>query len=149
MLAELDDTSDFYLDSISQIRMGSWSTGRVTLVGDAGYSPGPAVGGGTSLAVIGAYVLAGELYAAAGDHDRGIRQYERELSELVRRSRRIGPASMKTLIPQTPRQVALTAHLMRMVPRLPPLVQRALFSLQGGSARALEAIRLKDYAAAR
>jgi hypothetical protein len=39
---------------------------RVTLVGDAGYCPGPAVGGSTSLAVIGAYVLAGELARAGG-----------------------------------------------------------------------------------
>jgi hypothetical protein len=44
--------------------MPSWSSGRVTLVGDAGYSPGPAVGGGAALAVVGAYILAGELRAA-------------------------------------------------------------------------------------
>ena len=48
--------------------MDSWTRGRVALVGDAGYCPGPAVGGSTSLAVVGAYVLAGELAAAGGDH---------------------------------------------------------------------------------
>lgn len=59
-LAELDRTPAFYFDSITQIRMDTCSRGRVTLVGDAGYCPGPAVGGSTSLAVVGAYVLAGE-----------------------------------------------------------------------------------------
>jgi 2-polyprenyl-6-methoxyphenol hydroxylase-like FAD-dependent oxidoreductase len=48
ILAELDSAPDFYFDSITQIRMPSWSKGRVTLVGDAGYSPAPAVGGATT-----------------------------------------------------------------------------------------------------
>ncbi|MEV0730926.1 FAD-dependent monooxygenase [Polymorphospora sp. NPDC050346] len=48
LLAHSDGADDLYLDSISQIRMDTWSRGRVTLVGDAGYSPGPAVGGGTA-----------------------------------------------------------------------------------------------------
>ncbi|WP_435846810.1 hypothetical protein [Streptomyces griseofuscus] len=60
-LDELDRTPAFCFDSITQLRMDTWSRGRATLVGDAGYSPGPAVGGSTSLAVLGAYVLAGEL----------------------------------------------------------------------------------------
>lgn len=67
--------------------MGSWSRGRVTLVGDAGYCPGPAVGDSTSLAVLGAYVLAGELATAGGDHERGFAAYEREMADIVRRSR--------------------------------------------------------------
>ena len=62
---ELDRTPAFYFDSITQLRMDTWSRGRVTLVGDAGYCPGPAVGGSTSLAVVGAYILAGELAGRA------------------------------------------------------------------------------------
>ncbi len=64
-LEELDRTPTFYFDSITQLQLDTWSRGRVTLVGDAGYCPGPAVGGSTSLAVLGAYVLAGELAQAA------------------------------------------------------------------------------------
>ncbi|MGJ6122163.1 FAD-dependent monooxygenase [Mycolicibacterium sp. Y3] len=60
-LAEVERTPAFYFDAITQLEMTTWSKGRVTLVGDAGYCPGPAVGGSTSLAVYGAYVLAGEL----------------------------------------------------------------------------------------
>ena len=147
LLDEMDGAEDFYFDSISQIRMDNWSTGRVTLVGDAGYCPAPAVGGGTALAVIGAYVLAGELAAAGGDPVRGLTGYENRMRELVRRSRSIGPSSMRTLIPQTPRQVALVTQLMRLVPRLPAAVQRRLFSLQGGPARTLESITLERYEA--
>jgi 2-polyprenyl-6-methoxyphenol hydroxylase-like FAD-dependent oxidoreductase len=89
--SELEHADDFYFDSISQIRMPSWCSGRVTLVGDAGYCPGPAVGGGTALAIIGAYVLAAELRAADGDPTTAFPSYERELGELVRRSRETVP----------------------------------------------------------
>ena len=41
--------------------MDSWSRGRVTLCGDAGYCASPLCGMGTSLALVGAYLLAGEL----------------------------------------------------------------------------------------
>jgi 2-polyprenyl-6-methoxyphenol hydroxylase-like FAD-dependent oxidoreductase len=143
LLSELEHASDFYFDSISQIRMDTWSSGRVTLVGDAGYCPGPAVGGGTALAVIGAYVLANELRAAGGDPATAFPSYEHALAELVRRSRTIGPTVMKTLIPATPLQVWLTRQVVRLVPRLPATLQRRLSSFQGRPARALEAVTLK------
>ncbi|MBV9321381.1 MAG: FAD-dependent monooxygenase, partial [Mycobacterium sp.] len=75
-LGELNRTPAFYFDSITQLQLDTWSRGRVTLVGDAGYCPGPAVGGSTSLAVIGAYVLAGELAQAGGDYARAFAAYE-------------------------------------------------------------------------
>jgi 2-polyprenyl-6-methoxyphenol hydroxylase-like FAD-dependent oxidoreductase len=145
LLSELDGAPDFYFDSITQIRMPSWSSGRVTLVGDAGYSPGPAVGGGTALAVIGAYVLAGELRSSGGDHARAFRGYEQAMGELVRRSRSIGPTTMAALIPRTSRQVWLTTQAMRLLPRLPGALQRRLSALQSRPARALEAVDLGRY----
>lgn len=149
LLAELEHAEDLYFDSISQIRMDSWSRGRVTLVGDAGYSPAPAVGGGTSLAMVGAYVLAGELSAARGEHTTAFRSYENAMGDIVRRFRTIGPSSMRTLIPQTSFQIWLTAQLMRLVPRIPVALQRKLWSLQDGPARALSAITVKGYASDR
>jgi 2-polyprenyl-6-methoxyphenol hydroxylase-like FAD-dependent oxidoreductase len=147
ILSELDGAPDFYFDSIAQIRMPSWSRGRVTLVGDAGYSPAPAVGGGTVVAVIGACVLAGELRMAGGDHTAGLAGYERAIGELVRRSRTIGPTVMKTLIPATPRQVWLTNQALRLVPRLPGPLQRRLWAFQDRPASALEAVDLARYRA--
>jgi 2-polyprenyl-6-methoxyphenol hydroxylase-like FAD-dependent oxidoreductase len=145
LLEELEQAGDFYFDSISQIRMPSWSRGRVTLVGDAGYCPGPAVGGGTALAVVGAYVLAGELRAAAGDPATAFRSYEASMREVVQRFRTIGPTVMKTLIPRSRLQVWLTTQALRLVPRLPVAVQRRLSAFQGQPARALEAVTLERF----
>jgi 2-polyprenyl-6-methoxyphenol hydroxylase-like FAD-dependent oxidoreductase len=144
LLAGLGHADDFYFDSISQIVMDRWSAGRVTLVGDAGYSPGAAVGGGTSVAVIGAYLLAAALRDASGDHSWAFDRYEHAMRELVTRSRRIGPATMTTLVPATRRQVWLTIQAMRLVPRLPPAVQRRLFAFQSGPATALESVTLPN-----
>jgi 2-polyprenyl-6-methoxyphenol hydroxylase-like FAD-dependent oxidoreductase len=76
MLAELDRLDGFYLDTIAQVRMnGRYTSGRVALVGDAGYAN--TLGGfGTGLAVVGAYVLAGELAVASGDHTAAYARYE-------------------------------------------------------------------------
>lgn len=145
ILAELDESPDFYFDSISQIRMETWSRGRTTLVGDAGYCPAPAVGGGTAVAVLGAYVLAGELRAAGGDHTTAFRMYEHQLRRLVARTRALAPTMMKALIPRTQRQVWATTHLMRVLPRLPATIQRGLSSFVRAPARALESVDLKRY----
>lgn len=147
LLRELEHAKDFYLDSISQIVMDTWSRGRVTLVGDAGYSPAPAVGGGTSVAMVGAYVLAGELHRANGDHRKAFPEYERAMAEIVQRFRKVGPTTMKTIIPGTKAQIAATAALLRIVPKLPTSLQRTLSNFQGGVAKAIESITLPDYAA--
>lgn len=142
LLAEMDTAEDFYFDSISQIVMDTWTNGRVALVGDAGYSPGPAVGGGTSVALVGAYVLAQELAQARHHHEAGLRAYEERMRELAERSRAIGPTIMSTLIPRTRIQVRLLPELIRVVAHLPPTVQRRLFQLQATPARALSSIHL-------
>ena len=76
MLAELGQLDGFYLDAIAQVQMkGRYTAGRVALLGDAGY--GNTLGGfGTGLAVVGAYVLAGELAVAGGDHAAAYARYD-------------------------------------------------------------------------
>jgi 2-polyprenyl-6-methoxyphenol hydroxylase-like FAD-dependent oxidoreductase len=149
ILAELDEAPDLYFDSISQIRMESWSRGRVTLVGDAGYCPAPAVGGGTAVAVLGAYVLAGELRAAGGDHTTAFPIYEQQLRRLVARTRALAPTMMKTLIPRSRRQVWATTQAMRVLPHLPATVQRGLSSFVRAPARALASVDMNRYGAAK
>jgi 2-polyprenyl-6-methoxyphenol hydroxylase-like FAD-dependent oxidoreductase len=82
ILAALPAATDFYFDELSQIEMPTWSTGRVALVGDAGYCASPMSGRGTSQALLGAYVLAGEL-ATAPDHRTAFANYERVLRDYV------------------------------------------------------------------
>lgn len=142
LLGEMDRADDFYFDSISQIVMNTWSNGRVTLVGDAGYSPGPAVGGGTSIAVVGAYVLAQELGQAGGDFHAVLRAYAHRMRAITTRFRGIGPATMKTLIPRTRLQVRLMPSMLSVITRLPAPLQQRLFQLQATPARALDSIHL-------
>lgn len=61
VIAALDGTDDFYFDVLRQVRMSSWSKGRVVLVGDAAWCATPLAGIGSTLAVTGAYVLGQEL----------------------------------------------------------------------------------------
>ena len=142
LLAEMDAATDFYFDSISQIVMDSWVKGRVTLVGDAGYSPGPAVGGGTSIAMVGAYVLAQELAQAGRNVPTGLAAYQNRMRELATKARSIGPSTMSTLIPRTSIQVRVLPELLRLVTRMPPRFQQRLFQLQATPARALDSIHL-------
>ena len=61
LLTAAQEADDFYFDSFLQVHMPAWTSGRVALVGDAGYCASPLSGMGTSLALVGAYLLAGEL----------------------------------------------------------------------------------------
>ncbi|WP_433331909.1 FAD-dependent monooxygenase [Spirillospora sp. CA-294931] len=83
LLELMHDAPDFHFDAMAQIHMDTWSNGRVALLGDAGYCGSPLSGQGTSMAMVGAYVLAGELKAAAGDHVAAFAAYERELRDYV------------------------------------------------------------------
>ncbi|QHC23638.1 FAD-dependent oxidoreductase [Streptomyces sp. GS7] len=77
------ETDAFHYDVVAQIRMDHWSRGRVALLGDAGYCPSPLTGQGTSVALTAAYVLAGELHAADGDHRAAYPAYEERLRDHV------------------------------------------------------------------
>jgi len=143
MLAALRDADDCYLDAISQVRVERWARGRVVLLGDAGYCGSPLAGQGTSLALVGAYVLAGELAGNPGDPAAAFAAYQRELSDYVAAGIRLPPGGVRAFAPNSAAMIALRAGSMRMMTR-PPL--RALMARQFGKA---ERIALKDYAVAR
>jgi 2-polyprenyl-6-methoxyphenol hydroxylase-like FAD-dependent oxidoreductase len=144
-LDELDRTPAFYFHSITQLRMDTWSQGRVTLVGDAGYCPGPAVGGSTSLAVLGAYILAGELARAGGDHERAFPAYEHAMAQHVRGSRAVALSAAKTLIPTSRPGVRALAQGARLISALPAGPSRALVRLTTKSARFYNSVTVDDY----
>lgn len=83
LLQLMDEAPDFYFDSISQIKMDSWSKGRIALIGDAAHCGSPMSGMGTSMAIIGAYILAGELKEANGDHSIAFNRYEEQMRGFV------------------------------------------------------------------
>ncbi|GLZ76224.1 hypothetical protein Afil01_10310 [Actinorhabdospora filicis] len=83
------EAPDFHFDPMAQVHLDTWSKGRVALIGDAAHCGSPMSGQGSSLALIDAYVLAGELRAASGDHEVAFAAYEKELREYVEANQRL------------------------------------------------------------
>src|SRR6266536_93750 len=83
LLEKMQMAPDLYFDAVSQIRMERWSHGRAVLLGDAGYCPALLSGQGSTLAMVGAYILAGELKVALGDHELAFPQYEQAFRPMV------------------------------------------------------------------
>jgi 2-polyprenyl-6-methoxyphenol hydroxylase-like FAD-dependent oxidoreductase len=119
LLTAMRAAPDFYFDSVSQVRLDSWSAGRVALVGDAGYCPSPLSGQGSSLALVGAYVLASELRAADGDHRDAFAGYQRRLRDFVERNQQIATGNAKRFTPTSRRQIWLQNQGIRAMPYLP------------------------------
>lgn len=101
LLAALDTTTDFYFDSVSQIKMDKWSNGRVTLVGDAGYCPSLLSGKGSTLAMVGAYILAGELKEANGNYQQAFDQYEKLFKPFMEKKQKSAQSFAKSFVPKS------------------------------------------------
>lgn len=144
-LAEIERTPTFYFDSITQLRTDRWSRRRVTLVGDAGYCPGPAVGGSTSLAVLGAYVLAGELARADGDHLRAFAAYELQMREPVHRSRSFARGAAKGLIPGSRAGLWALTRGAQLISAMPGSLSRSLAKLNTKGVRMHDSMPVPEY----
>jgi 2-polyprenyl-6-methoxyphenol hydroxylase-like FAD-dependent oxidoreductase len=102
ILAHLDDTPDFYLDQVAQVVMDRWSSGRVGLIGDAAFSASPMSGAGTGLALVGAYMLAGELATADWNPEAGFAGYEKRMRSYVEANQEIGRLHVQMLAAPDP-----------------------------------------------
>jgi 2-polyprenyl-6-methoxyphenol hydroxylase-like FAD-dependent oxidoreductase len=85
ILAAMERVSEIYFDRVSQIRMDRWTRGRTALIGDAAACASLLAGEGTGLAMVEAYVLAGELHDCEGDHKAAFARYEKRLMPFLRR----------------------------------------------------------------
>lgn len=97
----IDNCSDLYYDDVTQVRMDSWSRGRVVLLGDAGYAPTLLSGQGTSLAVVGAYVLASELASSLHDHWAAFTRYEKVMRPYVEQNQALALGADEVSFPDT------------------------------------------------
>jgi 2-polyprenyl-6-methoxyphenol hydroxylase-like FAD-dependent oxidoreductase len=120
MLAGLEAADDVYCDATTQIRMPAWSKGRVALLGDAAFAPSFFTGQGTSLALVGAYVLAGAL-ATCADHAAAFRAYDEITRPYVVANQATVKDGSTIVAPGT----ALEIWLRNAVLRLAPLAKRA------------------------
>ena len=98
--AEIDNTADFYFGSLSQIKIPTWSKGNCAMAGDAAYAPSLLSGMGTSLAIIGAYILAGELNTN-NDIATAFKAYEGKLRAYVEDIQRLPPGVPRLAYPKT------------------------------------------------
>ncbi|EPQ62935.1 Bgt-3685 [Blumeria graminis f. sp. tritici] len=101
ILNGMDKADDFYMQEIGQIRMPCWSRGRVVLLGDAGYCSSPISGMGTTLAIAGAYVLAGEISRAGKDFRSAFQGYESKMRPYVTKAQDLPPGVPAILNPQS------------------------------------------------
>jgi len=147
LLELMSGAHDFYFDAAAQIRMDHWSQGRVVLVGDAGYCASPMSGQGTSLALIGAYVLAGELAAASGAYQAAFRQYEKEMRPFVTINQELGLKAANLM--KSKERKNLFAWLLDQMMRIAPgrMVEFFINRSTRRIHQAANAIALKDYAA--
>ena len=101
ILDELDRTHELYFDRVSLIRMERWSRGRVALVGDAAFCVSLVAGQGSALAMISAYVLAGELANADGRHEKAFDKYEAFLRAYINTKQRGAERFAAVFAPKT------------------------------------------------
>ncbi|MYW70206.1 FAD-binding monooxygenase [Streptomyces sp. SID8379] len=104
VLTALDD-APLYFDAVGQTRMRSWSSGRVALVGDAAYCSSPISGMSTSLALTGAYVLAGEL--ATHPFGTAFARYEKLMRPYVVQAQKLPPGTPRIANPRSRAGLAL------------------------------------------
>jgi 2-polyprenyl-6-methoxyphenol hydroxylase-like FAD-dependent oxidoreductase len=144
LLDAMPHSPDFYFDSASQVHLDHWSAGRVALVGDAAHSPSPLSGQGTSLALVGAYVLAGELKAAHGDHQVAFARYQEEMHEYVDVNLKLGESNAKQMVAGSKGKIRLQTTMMRLVNHL-PWKDMALRPILKPLNEAANALTIKDY----
>ncbi|MCB5163427.1 FAD-dependent monooxygenase [Streptomyces bambusae] len=140
LLRAMHTAPDFFLDSMGQVRLDGRSRGRVVLLGDAGYCASPLTGLGTSLALVGAYVLAGELAAAGGDHRTAFGRYDELMRPYVDQAQELPPGGAAGFAPTGRFGIRMRNLSMRQMTRWP---MRNLLAAQFAKAGS---IALPEYA---
>lgn len=125
VLDGMDQADDFYVESIAQVRLDEpWWRDRMVLVGDAAYCASPLSGMGTSLALVGAYVLAGELTSHGRPQD-AFAAYEQVLRPYVQKAQKLPPGGPRLAHPRTTTGVRIFNAIMTI------LLSKPLRSLAG------------------
>jgi len=139
LLDAMWDAPDFYFDAICQVHVERWWRGRVALLGDSGYCGSPLTGLGTSVSLVGAYVLAGELAATPDDHEAAFGRYQEAMRTYVAQAQKLPPGGVNGFAPRSRAMISLRNLSMRTMTAWP---MRSILSKQFQKA---EGITLKDY----
>ncbi|MFI8536283.1 FAD-dependent monooxygenase [Streptomyces aquilus] len=127
MVGAMRDAADVFCDTAAQIRMPRWTGGRVALVGDAAYAPSFLTGQGSSLALVGAYVL-GRSLATHGNHTAAFAAYEQDLREYVAVNQALVDSGGARLFPVTAQALELRNSMLRGLDHMPSATARPAHS---------------------
>jgi len=135
MLRELANATDFYFEMVSQVKLDNWAMGRVALTGDAAWCAGP-FGVGTSLALVGSYVLAGELHRHPDDYGAAFAAYERLMRPSAEEGQSVPKLAPRLANPQTPLGLAVQRTVLRVAAA--PGIRQVVGKLANPSANEVE-----------
>jgi 2-polyprenyl-6-methoxyphenol hydroxylase-like FAD-dependent oxidoreductase len=119
ILEALDASNELYFDRVSQVRMpagaGSWTRGRVSLTGDAAFCVSLLAGQGSALAMVAAYILAGELHRAGGDFPRAFSQYQKRFQPFVLQKQKAALRFAGTFAPKSKLSMFVRNQIMNLL----------------------------------
>jgi 2-polyprenyl-6-methoxyphenol hydroxylase-like FAD-dependent oxidoreductase len=144
ILADFDQRRSLYFSAVGTMLAPTWSKGRVALLGDAAFCPGTFGGGGTSLAMIGAYVLAGEL-SCSDDTGTALRRYEQFMRAHVVDA---SPIMRRNMLRRASPRTRAGVHGVRLAARVvaSPVGQATMKALGNRfTSGAADRLRLPDY----
>jgi 2-polyprenyl-6-methoxyphenol hydroxylase-like FAD-dependent oxidoreductase len=144
-LQMMPESEDFYFDTAAQIHIDHLSKGRVALVGDAAYCASPMSGQGASLALIGAYILAGEIVTAKGDYQSAFEKYEKQMRPFIKTNQALGLKAAKRMRSQD--KITIQGWLLKQLMRIAPggFIKFIIKLSTERISKAANSITLKDY----
>jgi len=114
VLQRAEKASGIYFDTLSQVIMPSWSSGRVVLVGDACQCVSLLAGQGASMAMGAAYVLAEEIERCRGEVGTAIARYEQRILPAILKKQKAGRGIARWFVPESRARLAIRDVVMRM-----------------------------------
>jgi 2-polyprenyl-6-methoxyphenol hydroxylase-like FAD-dependent oxidoreductase len=115
ILSALEGADDFYFDAVSQIQMNTWFNGRIALLGDACFAPSLLAGQGSALAMMAAYILAGELKNAGGEYRAAFQSYQNMLSDVMMKKQRAARNFAGSFVPRTDCGIFVRNHITKLM----------------------------------
>lgn len=129
ILKALDATQELYFDRASQIQMNggpdSWSRGRVAVLGDAAFCVSLLAGQGTALAMVAAYILAGEIHRAGQDYATAFKRYQERFGPFVRKKQDAALRFANTFAPKSRFSLFMRNQVMNLM-RIPLIADFAV-----------------------
>jgi 2-polyprenyl-6-methoxyphenol hydroxylase-like FAD-dependent oxidoreductase len=141
IIERMGDSVDFYSSEMVQVKVPCLYKGRFAMVGDAGC--GGAAGAGTTLALAGAYILAGEILSHKDDLAAGLKGYEERMRPMITEMQKLPPGFPNFLAPQTRWRIQLRNMVIRIVCWSAPVLKWAGSWLSGALAK--ERVPLPEY----